>query len=257
MKKSLLLIAMLGFIATLCAQTTVDLLTLKNGSVIRGQIIEQTPPLQLKIKTADGSLFVFTYDEIEKITREEIQPTSLKKEKPDMKLFGGKVSLGICLGGGGVVGVPVRFYPHRKLALEAGLFLRPTLIETEYSEYDPWGNQTNKSSDREFTFPLMLAGGVNIFLGESYRSDKDKIYRNGLSLKIGKTMTDRYDETMYMIGWARESFKSRHKKASYTFELGAGIMKYSGIHSPIAELDLDTPIIPLIYWKCNWQWFVK
>lgn len=43
---------------------------LKNGSVIKGVITEQVPNQFLKIQTADGSSFVYSYHEIEQITKE-------------------------------------------------------------------------------------------------------------------------------------------------------------------------------------------
>lgn len=48
----------------------VDVVYLKNGSVIRGMVIEQTPNLSLKIQTKDGSIFVYKMEEVEKITKE-------------------------------------------------------------------------------------------------------------------------------------------------------------------------------------------
>jgi len=47
-----------------------DVVYLKNGSVIRGIIVEQIPNQSIKIETADRSVFVFKMDEIEKLTRE-------------------------------------------------------------------------------------------------------------------------------------------------------------------------------------------
>ncbi len=47
-----------------------DVVYLKNGSIIRGIIIEQVPGKSLKIETHDGSVFVYNMDEIEKMTRE-------------------------------------------------------------------------------------------------------------------------------------------------------------------------------------------
>src|SRR5690606_4050890 len=43
---------------------------LKNGSIIRGIIIEQVPNKSIKIETADKSVFVYQMDEITKITKE-------------------------------------------------------------------------------------------------------------------------------------------------------------------------------------------
>ncbi len=49
-----------------------DVVYLKNGSVIRGMVIEQIPMQQLKIQTKDGSVFVFKMDEIDKIAKEKV-----------------------------------------------------------------------------------------------------------------------------------------------------------------------------------------
>lgn len=49
-----------------------DVIYLKNGSVIRGIIIEQVPNKQYKIQTIDRSIFVYSMEEIEKITKEKI-----------------------------------------------------------------------------------------------------------------------------------------------------------------------------------------
>lgn len=44
---------------------------LKNGSMIRGEILEMNPNDSVKIQTSDGSIFVYKMDEVLKITREE------------------------------------------------------------------------------------------------------------------------------------------------------------------------------------------
>lgn len=49
-----------------------DVVYLKNGSIIHGMIIEQIPNETIKIKTADRNVFVFEFDQIEKITKEEV-----------------------------------------------------------------------------------------------------------------------------------------------------------------------------------------
>lgn len=47
-----------------------NVIYLKNGSMIRGQIIEEIPNETIKIQTADGSIFVYKMDEVLKITHE-------------------------------------------------------------------------------------------------------------------------------------------------------------------------------------------
>jgi len=52
-----------------------DVVYLKNGSIIRGIIIEQIPNKSIKIETAGKSVFVYQIDEIEKMTK-EVKPYS-------------------------------------------------------------------------------------------------------------------------------------------------------------------------------------
>lgn len=52
------------------AQNYEDVIYLKNGSVIRGIIIEQVPNETMKIQTRDGNVFVYNIIDIQKITKE-------------------------------------------------------------------------------------------------------------------------------------------------------------------------------------------
>ena len=47
-----------------------DVVYLKNGSIIRGTIIEQVPNVYISIQTYDKNVFVYKLEEIEKITKE-------------------------------------------------------------------------------------------------------------------------------------------------------------------------------------------
>ncbi len=72
MKKILLaLLLFAGSVSATMAQTLNDVVYLKDGSVIHGIIVEQVPNESVKVKTADGSLFVCKYENISKITKEE------------------------------------------------------------------------------------------------------------------------------------------------------------------------------------------
>jgi hypothetical protein len=48
-----------------------DVIYLKNGSIVRGVIIEQIPNESLKIQTKDGNVFVYKIDEVMKMTKEQ------------------------------------------------------------------------------------------------------------------------------------------------------------------------------------------
>lgn len=72
MKKLLLVLTLLISISTyVSAQIYTEVVYLKNGSVIKGVIVEQIPNVSLKIKTSDGSLIICNMDDVSKITKEE------------------------------------------------------------------------------------------------------------------------------------------------------------------------------------------
>ena len=66
-----IIIALFGIICVQAQTEMVDVLYLKNGSIINGKITEMVPNQTIKIKTADGSLFVFKMEEVEKVSTEE------------------------------------------------------------------------------------------------------------------------------------------------------------------------------------------
>lgn len=58
------------------SQKQQEIVYLKNGSVIRGTVIEQVPNKSIKVQTADGSIFVYQMNEVEKMTKETSKNTS-------------------------------------------------------------------------------------------------------------------------------------------------------------------------------------
>ncbi|MDR3119678.1 MAG: hypothetical protein LBU44_09765 [Mediterranea sp.] len=76
----------------------VDVVYLKNGSMIRGQIIEQRPNQSLKIKTSDGSIFAYDITEVEKMTKEQLTPVVV--DKKIMRGYKGFVTFGHTSSGG-------------------------------------------------------------------------------------------------------------------------------------------------------------
>lgn len=71
-----ILLLMVAFAFSATAQSIanyIDVVYLKNGSMIKGVIVEQVPGKTIKLKTADGSEFVYLIDDVEKFTREEVK----------------------------------------------------------------------------------------------------------------------------------------------------------------------------------------
>ena len=72
MRRYLIMVCVLVFAvaAHASAQQYQEVVYLKNGSIIRGVIIEQIPNESLKIQTQGGSVFVFKMSEVAKIVKE-------------------------------------------------------------------------------------------------------------------------------------------------------------------------------------------
>lgn len=98
MKKILLLLVLLISFSTYSnAQNYTEVVYLKNGSVIKGVIIEQIPNVSLKVKTTDGSLIICNMSDVEKITKEEsqfVKNVQRSSAKPALKGYKGFVDLG-------------------------------------------------------------------------------------------------------------------------------------------------------------------
>ena len=78
-KKLSILFAILFMGLAVSAQTNMrDVVHLKNGGITKGIIIEQIPNESIKIQTADGSIFVYKMEEVEKMTKESIEETTTK-----------------------------------------------------------------------------------------------------------------------------------------------------------------------------------
>jgi len=72
MKKIILALLLLAVTINANSQNSRDVIYLKNGSVIKGQIKELNPTGNIKIETADGSLFIYKMSEVEKTQKETI-----------------------------------------------------------------------------------------------------------------------------------------------------------------------------------------
>ena len=89
MKRTILFLACLMGMTFAFAQSSLqDVVYLKNGSIIRGDIIEYTPNDTVKIMTTDGSVFVYDFAQVEKFAKEQSISTinknaySVEKKSP-------------------------------------------------------------------------------------------------------------------------------------------------------------------------------
>ena len=81
------LAALMGLAASQASaqQAMEDVIYLKDGSILRGIIIEQIPGKSLKIQMRDGNIFVYDIDKVERMTREPAvggQKLAVHKKNP-------------------------------------------------------------------------------------------------------------------------------------------------------------------------------
>ena len=81
-KLFILLTALICCIATASAR---DVLYLKNGSIIKGELSEVVPTGNVKFKTADGNIFVYATTEVLKITKEGTGSNQLSRDIVNLK----------------------------------------------------------------------------------------------------------------------------------------------------------------------------
>lgn len=96
MKKLLIVLTLLLSINTyVAAQNYTEVVYLKNGSVIKGMIVEQIPNVSLKVQTPDGSVIICQMNDVERITKEEHNVKDLrKKSRSTLRGYKGFVDFG-------------------------------------------------------------------------------------------------------------------------------------------------------------------
>lgn len=83
----LFLVFLFTSISTFAQKDKQDVVYLKNGSVIRGEVVNLVPNETVKIKTMDGSIFAYPMSEVKEITKEPVV-SSEGKSKPYEKRKG-------------------------------------------------------------------------------------------------------------------------------------------------------------------------
>lgn len=81
-KKTILSALLLCLAATLHAQTPGNIIYLKNGSIIKGNVVESVPNQHIKIRTSDGSIFVYQMSDVDRIVLNEEKKETTPSEGP-------------------------------------------------------------------------------------------------------------------------------------------------------------------------------
>lgn len=227
-------------------QQRVDVLELENGTIYRGEIVKKGTEV-VSINTVENALVNIQLDQVVKMYKEYYTPDS-DLDYPEIKFsnYGGDISTGFALGGGGVLGFPMRFYFDNISSMELGFYLRPILLSNE----DTRGNTTNS-----LKLGAMFTGGPVAYFSRKYDPLQGKVKQNGIFFKGGYGISRPINEYLFAIGWSYRSFKENSTDSSFTMELGPGFLSgkfkndYSGYERRFG------PII--IFWKLQWNYYHK
>ena len=214
MKKYLTLVIMLTFIALpLMSQKTKDAIYLKNGSIIYGKLMEISDD-QYKIQTSDGSLFIYSFDEVDKFIKESPRFEGRKTSGPGFSL-----EAGLLIGSqNSEFDAPFSFnlivnyttITKNILGIGSGVEFMGSTFSPLFFEYK------RLFYDRKTTPFIFFRGGTLIHTGGDEENDPynqyyyPKDYKGGASLGIGTG-----------ISWAKEdietylTFAYRYAQTSY------------------------------------------
>ena len=221
MKKLFLTLILAFATLTSFAQKYSETVYLKNGSMIKGTIIEEIPNKSLKLETRDGSIFVYKMDEVEKITKEVKNRRNEYLNNLDLGFksfvdfggvigsqnggrleasasFGSQINQYIYIGGG----LGVNYYTHRDafvypLFAEAKVYVPTNTIIHPFVSLRPgYGVSTASNYGGGFYISTLCGIEINrytIGLGYSLQSLNDMRFSNegigfntsGFTVKVG------------------------------------------------------------------------
>lgn len=192
----------IGFLTEAEAQQFAeDVVYLKNGSVVRGIIVEQIPNETLKIRAQGGSEFVFKMSDVLKITKElpVVKPpgpgrvpssTYIKQKDPAIALI-----LSFLLVGAGQYYVEEynRAYTHW-LAAVGGIAFMIKGLEDNYT--DSYNNSYDPDGDDSYALVGILVGLTNwvvsIISAPSQARSFNEQQRQGISLLEDRLLLESY-----------------------------------------------------------------
>ncbi len=236
------LVCLLVCAGSLSAQEMEDVLYLKDGTVVRGMIIEQVPNQSVRIRTSDGSVYVYTFNLIDRIAREPVQgrapqPAAQPQQEQQLKHARRGFWIGLGLGYGSL---GVEDGDSREGGFSGTLKLGGTLSQNLLIGVQSNGwTKTFEEIDASLTFGVLAAvlqfylgsnsgfylsagGGLGTLSGEAYGQSETK---TGFGWVVGAGYDFRlarmFSLTPY-VNFAGSSFDLLDTGTRYGFNLFQG-----------------------------------
>ena len=126
-----------------------DVIYLKNGEIRRGMIIEEIPYKQIKIQTKDGNIFLYSYDDIERKTKEKSFSFQYNKRKSPWTAL-------ILSGIPGLIGIQGGGQLYNGQPKKSSLFFLAGIMTREYQKRHTANQPENDVSFREMVDDFSL-----------------------------------------------------------------------------------------------------
>lgn len=212
--KKILSILILTISFSVFSQNMLDVIHLKNGSIIKGTILEMNPTENIKIQTSDGSVFVYKTSNVVKMTKEKKVNNNLPIQKQSntiisqktldnffVNYFNQKRPALHFVAVSKVNGIQREVYGQKIYQIEYELLLEPK--EDIYINASQFGSAWSNRFVNDFSYSGRPSGGYEAALAGS----KKKIQKGQRVLATGTLSFENTDN-----GWRSNSFKNKTYK---------------------------------------------
>lgn len=211
-----------------------DIIYLKDGSILKGKILERLDDGAIKMVMNNGREIIITIKEVKHITIEGIGTNPVD--------YGGKTAVGISLLGESIVGIHFKVRASEAIFFDVSAMPHSKLVQNKYT--DKFILRTN----------LTLGGEMDYFLQRKYKESKQKIRGNGVFFRVAHGF-GRFDQTWAHVGWCSDYFKLNRFKRGFQLNLGAGFIANHWVTHPLNEAytenvpELDPSVIVRLQWN--------
>lgn len=184
------------------AQLATHTFHLKDGTIVKGKIIE---------KLKDDSYIV----KLDSVNNFFIKNSNIDSIDFDINIDAHKChrSIGFSILGDGVVGAHFRQYLNKEIFLNIAGHINPVGLREKYN------------NTLIFYQAIVLAGGIDYFIKKKYKEKKHRVVANGIFITASHTFS-RFDSSKLSVGWSSEYFAAERIHRSILLHMG-----WSGIYT--------------------------